>query len=250
MYTQFAEIYDELMSDVDYEVWADQYARLMDGFGIGPRSHICECACGTGNLTIPLRKRGFVITGVDLSQDMLWIAAQKAREAAQMIPFVRQDMRSLRLHRPVDAILSTCDGVNYLMQEEDLSSFFTSAYASLRPGGGLFFDLSTPYKLQNLLGDRLICQDTDHITFFWQNHYHENRCSVDMELSFFVKEKDGRYRRIDEEQKQRSYSFETLKTLLERAGFVDCACFGNVSLRIPTEHEERWFISARKPAEA
>ena len=111
MYTGFAEIYDDLMTDVNYEAWADFYCKMMAGFGIRS-GKLAECACGTGGMTLPLFKHGFHVTGVDLSQDMLWRAAQKARAAGMAIPFVKQDMRQLRLHRPMDAVLATCDGVN------------------------------------------------------------------------------------------------------------------------------------------
>ena len=131
MYTGFAEVYDELMADVDYETWADFYVRLMNHYGI-QEGKVCECACGTGALTIPLYRRGFQMTGVDLSQDMLWIAAQKARSSGIGIPFVRQDMRQLRLHRPMDAVLATCDGVNYLLDDRDLTAFFQAAWQALR----------------------------------------------------------------------------------------------------------------------
>lgn len=195
MYTDFAEIYDELMSDVNYIDWAAFYRQLMVSSGIRG-NRVCECACGTGSLTIPLAKLGYSMTGVDLSQDMLFHASQKARAAGLGIPFVRQDMRQLRLHRPMDAILATCDGVNYLLKDEDVLSFFKAAFAALKPGGGLFFDVSTPYKLENALGNQLLWEDGDHITYLWQNTWDARTRQVSMDLSFFVLEEDGRYRRV------------------------------------------------------
>ncbi len=106
MYQAFAELYDELMNDVDYEGWADYYTRLLSIYGVHS-GKICECACGTGSLTIPLYKRGFQMTGVDISREMLWEAAQKTRRLGIAMPFVQQDMRSLNLHRPMDAVLAT-----------------------------------------------------------------------------------------------------------------------------------------------
>ena len=116
MYTGFAEVYDTLMNDVHYGAWADMYARMMTAYGIPRNAKVCECACGTGSLTLPLQQLGYEMMGIDLSQEMLWQAAQKARKAGFGIPFIRQDMRQLRLHRPVDAVLATCDGVNYLLR--------------------------------------------------------------------------------------------------------------------------------------
>ena len=92
MYQAFAELYDELMNDVDYEGWADHYTRLLSIYGVR-EGKICECACGTGGLTIPLFRRGFQVTGADVSQEMLWQAAQKSRKQGASIPFVRQDSR-------------------------------------------------------------------------------------------------------------------------------------------------------------
>lgn len=248
MYTSFAEVYDELMGDVRYDEWADFYISLMNAYGIRS-GKVCECACGTGNLTIPLQKKGFQMTGIDLSQEMLWIAAQKARENGLGIPFVRQDMRQLRLHRPMDAVLATCDGVNYLMNDEDLLSFFQSAYAALRPGGALFFDISTPWKLQNMLGNQIICNDTEHITYLWQNAYSERKQTVDMHLCIFVKNEKDLYKRIDEEQTQKAHSREHLTELLEKAGFERINVYGNRKVEMPKDNEQRWHFAALKRAE-
>ena len=113
MYTAFASVYDRLMADVDYLAWARFYHELMERYGV-PRGKVCECACGTGSITIALSKMGYQMTGVDLSPDMLFEASQKARRTGAMIPFVRQDMRRLHLHRCMDAVLCTNDGLNYL----------------------------------------------------------------------------------------------------------------------------------------
>lgn len=243
MYTGFAEIYDELMKDVDYGTWADFYCRMMEGFGIRG-GKLAECACGTGGLTIPLFHHGFHVTGVDLSQDMLWRAAQKAREDGLAIPFVRQDMRKLRLHRPMDAVLATCDGVNYLMDDVDLLEFFSSAYNALRPGGGLFFDVSTPHKLSKVLGNQLICEDLPNITYFWQNTWNEKSSTVTMHLCFFVKQEDGSYKRIDEEQKQKAHSLTHLSELLYQSGFARVMVFGDGRLEAPHADERRWHFAA------
>lgn len=245
MYTGFAEVYDELMGDVNYRNWAELYCDLMVQYGI-TKGKVCECACGTGALTIPLYKKGFQMTGVDISQEMLWIAAQKARKAGIAIPFVRQDMRELHLHRPMDAVLATCDGVNYLLKEEDVLSFFKSAFQALRPGGGLFFDISTPYKLENKLGNQIICDDSEHITYFWQNAYHPATHLIDMHLCFFVRQEDGSYKRIDEEQKQRAWTIPEIEGLLKDVGFDRISVYGNGHLNPPREKEDRWHFAAMR----
>lgn len=69
MYTAFASVYDRLMADVDYLAWARFYHELMERYGV-PRGKVCECACGTGSITIALSKMGYQMTGVDLSPSL------------------------------------------------------------------------------------------------------------------------------------------------------------------------------------
>ncbi len=173
MYTAFARVYDELMDTVDYDAWAAHYARLMAACGVPEKGKCVECACGTGNLTLRLRKKGYQITGTDLSGDMLAAAMEKARGAGETIPFVRQDMRALSVPRRVDCVLSTCDGVNYLTGPEDVRAFFTAAFAALKPGGALIFDVSTPDKLKNTLGNNTLYSDDDSVSYIWRNAWDE-----------------------------------------------------------------------------
>ena len=249
MYTAFAEIYDELMADVDYDSWAAFYREILSAYGIAPGAKVCECACGTGSLTLPLRRVGYVMTGVDLSQDMLWVASQKARAAGAAIPFICQDMRSLRLHRPMDAVIATCDGVNYLTSEEDLRSFLRAAWRAIRPGGALIFDVSTPHKLRDELCAGLICEDQEDITYFWQNRWNPRTAIVDMLLCFFIREEDGRYRRMEEEQRQRAWEAQELKSMLLQAGFRGVCIYGDGNLNPAKESDLRWHICATRPAD-
>ncbi len=249
MYTSFAEVYDQLMDNVDYEGWADLYRMMLTSGGVAA-GKVCECACGTAGLTIPLNRRGYQMTGVDLSQEMLWIGAQKARKQGMGIPFVQQDMRKLRLHRQMDAVIATCDGVNYLLEDSDVLAFFTSAWRALRPGGVLAFDVSTPWKLEKLRGDQIICEDREDVTYMWQNRFDRNKGLLDMHLCIFLRQKDGSYRRIDEEQRQRAHTAENLRALLHGAGFTNVRLFAGGRMETPRPDELRWHFLAVKPETA
>ena len=120
-YGKFAAVYDRLMDDFEYPGWAEYYLRLLEKAGCKPR-RMCDCACGTGSMSVEFARRGIQVTGVDLSEEMLEEAAVKARRQAQKIAFVRQNMTALTLPRPVDAIVCACDGVNYLASPGDLSA--------------------------------------------------------------------------------------------------------------------------------
>lgn len=248
MYTAFAMVYDRLMNDVDYDGWAAYYAQLLRRAGILNGS-VCECACGTGALTVRLQRLGYRMTGVDLSAEMLSQAMQKARGQGLEIPFARQDMCSLRLHRRQEAVLCTCDGVNYLKTPAQLRRFLQAAYAALKPGGVLIFDVSTPYKLQNVLGGHTLGCQEEKISYVWQNAYHPRTRTVDMRLSIFVREEDGRYARLEEAQTQRAHTQEELRRALEAVGFGEVRFYGDRTLGRPGQKAMRWHVAAKRPKE-
>jgi ubiquinone/menaquinone biosynthesis C-methylase UbiE len=244
LYTAFASVYDRLMADVDYPAWAAFYRELLRLHGVKGGA-VCECACGTGGLTLPLAK-DYEMTGVDASADMLAVAAGKARRLGLSIPFVHADMRQFALHRPQDAVLCTCDGVNYLPGEQDVAEFFWAAHRALKPGGALIFDVSTPWKLENMLGGNTHGEDLGDVAYLWMNRYYKTSCRVEMRLSIFRREQDGRYGRIVEEQTQYGYTLKQLKTLLEAEGFADVQAYGDRVLDAPKPDEKRWHITATK----
>lgn len=246
MYGEFARVYDTLMDDVDYDGWARHYMELIAP--ISPR-RICECACGTGSLTVRFARAGLNVTGVDVSEEMLRAAQEKARRFGVQVPFVHQDMCALTLPRRVDAVLATCDGVNYLTQEAQVRAFFESAYRALRPGGMLAFDVSTLEKLSGTLGNAFFGEDRSEITYLWQNRWDAHTRCVRMDIAFFLREADGRYRRFDEAQIQRAYTPQELTALLRQAGFADIRVLGGFTMEVPRGGEERIHILATKPGE-
>lgn len=245
MYTSFAGVYDKLMSDVDYSAWAEYYSKLIK-LKKADAVSITECACGTGNLSVQLYNMGYSITGIDLSLEMLEKAACKARENACRVIFSCQDMTKFKIHKPVDAIIAGCDGVNYLLENEDIKGFFTSAYNALIKGGVLAFDVSTPYKLKNILASHLWGEDTKDITYIWQNYYNDKSKKLDMQLAIFVLDKDGKYTRIDEEQTQKALEISEYKRLLQECGFTDISVFGDQNFCEPNDKEKRWHFAAVK----
>ncbi len=246
MYTAFARVYDELMNTVDYDAWAAHYAALMAACGVKDQAKCVECACGTGNLTMRLKKKGYQITGADVSEDMLAAAMEKARTAGMTIPFVRQDMCALTVPRRVDCVLATCDGVNYLTAPERVKAFFAAAFAALRPGGALIFDVSTPDKLKNTLGNNILYSDDDSVSYIWRNAWDEKNACVTLTLSLFVRRPDGAYDRMEERQTQRAHTRRELRAWLAGAGFSDIQFFGRLRETPPRTGDDRWHVAAKK----
>ncbi len=246
MYTDFASVYDRLMQDVPYKTWAQYYAGLLLQSGIRPGARCVECACGTGSLTIPLAQLGYAMTGVDQSREMLNLAQQKTGRSGVMIPFVRQDMRSLSVPRPVDAVLATCDGVNYLTGPGDAAAFFRAAHACLKPDGILAFDVSTPHKLSSVLGSQDFISSGSDLFYAWQGQYEEQDRLLRIHLDIFVRLPDGDYRRIEEDQCQRAHTADELTAWLRQAGFSRIDLFGDQVYTNPAPDALRWHLVAHK----
>ena len=82
---------------------------------------------------------------------MLRIANEQARREGRDLTFVLQDMRSIEVGNKVDAVICVCDGPNYI-DLEGISKFALSSYNALNKNGVLLFDISTRYKLKEVMG--------------------------------------------------------------------------------------------------
>ena len=220
MYSNFARVYDSLMESVDRKAWLEYIISL---FGDAKIERVADCACGTGALSIPLAKRGYKVTGLDASEEMLRIAAENARAERVNVPFVCQDMRRLALHRPADAVLAVCDGVNYL---------------TLKGAEGFF---------ATILGNNTFAEDESAAAYIWKNAYDEQTKQIQMELTLFEKQADGRYVRFNESQIQRAHSQREMEGALKRAGFERIEAFDAFTFDAPNEKSERIQFRAIKP---
>ncbi len=191
-YTILAKYYDTLMQDFDYKTYLDFIKNYTKGEGI-------DLCCGTGTMTILLSKLGNKMLGVDLSSEMLNTARNKARENFQNIIFIESDIFEFEPPHKVDFVTCVCDGINYLPQEE-ITKLFENISRFIKKDGYFIFDVSSEYKLTNILGNNVFCEDTEKATYIWSNSLEDNK--VIMQLSFFEKEKDDLYRRVEEDHTQ------------------------------------------------
>ena len=122
-YTNFAEVYDTFMDNVPYDEWADYIERMLKEYQISD-GLVLELGCGTGSMTELLSAKGYDMIGVDNSEDMLEIAMQKRLNSGHDILYLLQDMREFELYGTVRAVLSVCDSVNYVTDEEELQEVF------------------------------------------------------------------------------------------------------------------------------
>lgn len=244
-YSNFAYVYDRLMEDVDYDGWVDYIEGLLKLENHKPK-RILELACGTGNITIPLSKRGYEIMGVDISQDMLSVADDKASEAGERIIFLEQDMRELEVEDGgYDCVLCLCDGINYVTEVEDLHKVFHLVYESLSQEGLFIFDVSSYYKLKNILGENTFGENLGDLCYLWENYFNEDTDTIEMDLTLFIQE--GRlFKKMEEYHLQRAYRVEELTAALKKAGFNNITSYNAFEYKEPKEESERIFFLVKK----
>ena len=131
-YTVLAQYYDQLTGDVEYERWADYLQKHFDRHS-QPITSVAELACGTGSLARILAQRGYRVTAVDISPDMLSVAADKCEGLDVLL--LCQDMAKLKLLSPVDAVVCCLDSVNYVTRPAQLQKAFQQVFRALKPGG-------------------------------------------------------------------------------------------------------------------
>lgn len=244
-YGEFAAWYDRMMTSVDYDRWGKYLVELIRLYAPTAKPTLLDAACGTGNLTLRFAKAGYPVIGSDLSEEMLSVAQQKARDACLSIPFIRQDLCSIQLHRPVDVINCACDGVNYLQDEEALLAFFTAAHAALTAGGLLLFDVSSAYKLEHILGDRAFCDEGEDWAYLCRNAFDSKSRRIQMDLSCYVRE-GALYRRFTERHWQCAFERAVLTAALKAAGFEPLVQYGDFGKKDAEATAERIQFAARK----
>lgn len=245
MYERFSEVYDQLMRDVDYDLWAKYLEGLLSENGVCEGDALLECACGTGEISRRLAEKGYRLIATDVSTEMLELAAKKCRSQGLRIPFVQQSMQKLKAHHPVSAVVAACDGVNYLLEEKELLKFFSAAYGALLPGGVFLFDLSSEYKLSTILGMNTFAEDGEDIAYLWKNMYDNKSRLLELNLTFFVR-KGALYERFTEQQIQRAYKIEEITRALQSCGFAKPCVYEAFLKRAPTDESERIQFLARK----
>lgn len=241
-YENFARVYDELMDNVPYEEWAQFILNLLQKRKI-TEGLVLELGCGTGKLMTLLGKAGFDMIGVDNSVEMLQIAREKT---SQDFLYLLQDMREFELYGTVKAVISVCDSVNYITKKEELRKVFQLVNNYLDPEGLFIFDFNTEYKYRELIGETVIAEDREDVSFIWFNEYDEESHLNDIDLKVFVQEEGDIYQKFQEEHIQRGYTLDEIKQLLEESGLIFLEAYEEYAMQAPQPDSGRIVVVAQE----
>lgn len=245
-YEYFSYLYDELMDEAPYDQWLEFFEKQKCKY-LPNAKRIMDLACGTGEVTLRLHERGYHVVGVDLSEEMLSVAQNKAFQKGFHIPFYHQDMAQLEGLEGFDAVVIFCDSLNYLMSEKQVRSTFHRVYNALRDEGLFIFDVHSPHKITNGFINRTFAFNGDKISYIWNSFPFEHPLSVEHELTFFVyDEETDQYERFDELHKQRTFEMWQYKKWVEEAGFKIHSITGDFTDLPANENHDRIFFTLQK----
>lgn len=241
-YTSFAKVYDEFMDQTPYDQWLQNILTVFQEEHVSEGGKVLELGCGTGKMTRRLSKAGYQMTAIDNSVEMLEIAGNSGEEK---ILYVLQDMVSLELPEKMDAVISICDCINYILEPLDLQEVFCRTKRYLKEQGVFMFDMNSHFKYKQILSQNTFAEDREDASFIWDNFYVEEERINEYQLSLFIRNEAGTYDKFEEVHFQRAYDEKVISEMLLKAGFCEIKILDADTMQEPREETERLYFIAK-----
>lgn len=240
-YETFAFVYDEVMDDSLYQQWLDFSLRHLPK----ATNQVLELACGTGALAVEFAKKGFDVTGLDLSEEMLTLASDRAIQEDVSINWVAGDMLDLTDIGKYQAVTCFSDSLCYMQNATQVQQVFKGVYQLLEESGTFIFDVHSIYQIDEVFPDYSFHDQTEDFAFLWDSYSGDSSHSIEHFLTFFVKKEGEMFERFDELHKERTYSLEMYQKMLTEVGFK-VEVFADFTDDEPMETSKRWFFVCQK----
>ena len=216
-YNDFALFYDALTGNIPYKQMAEYIDRAVMKYQ-GRRGILLDVACGTGSMCMEMSGLGYDVIGTDVSEGMLSSALERKYDSGLDIQYLCQDMRELDMFGTIDVTVCTLDSLDHLDSFDDVKRVFERVALFCEKDGLFIFDMNTPYKHRDVLGNNTFVYDLDDIYCVWQNSFCEEDCKVDIAIDIFERDGDT-YTRYSDEVTERAYPDDMIDSALSSAGF-------------------------------
>ena len=160
-YKRFSYYYDEVVERLDYRKWFNfiiPYLHYND--------KVLDLACGTGTLCMMLKLKEFDVSGLDLSEEIIEIAKEKAKINHLNIPYHIGDMTNFNLNEKFKMITCFFDSINFLKTKEDVAKLFECVYNHLEDGGYFICDIFSQ-ALFDQYKNNVLDEDYDFFKIKW-----------------------------------------------------------------------------------
>ena len=240
-YESLAEIYDELMGGVEYDLWFDLIVKICkENYG-ERRIKILEIGSGTGTLGKKLTNYGFEYFGSDISFNMAKIAKNKNLNA-----FVCADCRNLPFIGKFDMALFLFDGINYLFDIAQFTQTFEQVHSILKDDGLFLFDITTKVNSINNFYNYRESQASRNYAYIRKSYYNKEKREQHNDFEIFVKRKGNNYHRFSEAHCQKIHSVKSVIKSIPQDLFEIVGAWGNYKRKKWDEKSERVHFLLRK----
>ncbi|MCC5906103.1 MAG: class I SAM-dependent methyltransferase [Balneolaceae bacterium] len=234
-YTVLADIYDRVMSDVDYETWADYIDEII--LEHRPEAeNLLELACGTGTIALSLEELDcYNITATDASEDMIRIAQKKASKVNSQIEFKTMNFLNLQLKKKFDVVYMVFDSINYLHNEEDILKLHKEIKKVLNPDGIFVYDFTTPRNSRKAI--KFLNNEVKYVKnkFRYQRESSFDPVSKIHTNIFQIEQKNGEeglsVEKYEEKHQQKIYSQSEIEALIKKTDFTILQAYDGFELK-------------------
>lgn len=235
VYTALADIYDDVMINVDYETWADYIDEILMMHHPNAEN-IHELACGTGTMAISLEEMGYyTISASDGSAEMIRIAQDKAKEAESEISFQVIDFLNIPQNVQYDAVFMVFDSINYLHHPEEIQRLHQQVFNILNPGGLFIYDFTTPHNSRQAIRvlNNISRRVNPHVRFHRESTYDaKNRIHSN---NFIIERRNPEEpyskRYTEEKHQQKIYTTEEIFEIVKSTDFKVLSAYDGFELK-------------------
>ena len=250
MYEAMASFYNRYTYDINYEKQAAFLDRCFRRYvKASPAEHpiVLDAACGTGTSALSLADLGYDMIGLDLSPEMLQVAAETAAAENKNITWICQDMCIMDLFGTVQAVFCMTDSLNHILRKRDLESFFRRVHLFTEPGGIFVFDALTEHYFRDIISGNVFCQEFDDSCCVWSGTYapKTGRCTYDI-TCFEEEGRTGLFRRYSDTVVERVWPEAVLLQSLADSGLELLSVFRNTGFASCTAQDERRYYVCRR----
>lgn len=239
-YNVFSILYDELTDNVNYKVRSDYISDFFIEKGI-EKGKLLDLACGTGSFSKEFLDKGYSVTGVDLSEEMLTVAQSKLNGKCELIKASMTDFVSVDEY---DGIICCLDSINHLTEFDDVQRTFNNCYKSLKENGLFVFDVNTVFKHQRVLADNTFVFDDDNYYLVWDNELiNEREVRIILDIFLF---NGNNYDRYGEEFCEYAYTVTELIEMLSNSGFKNINAYDELTRNKHKGNSERIYFVCEK----
>ncbi|MFW6022079.1 MAG: class I SAM-dependent DNA methyltransferase [Halanaerobiaceae bacterium] len=237
--SSFASIYDDIMGVVPYNLWYDYLHEILDYYQLNPQK-LLDLACGTGTMSMLYAENDYKVTGIDISEEMLRIAGEKAEKRGLRIDFEKGDLRNFNINKKFDMAYCLFDSLNYILSEDELRSVFENVSNVLKKDGYFIFDMNTIKRLMSIHPGKTVING-DTYSCIWEDIIDKENKRWQVKLKIYLKNLDEYFEEFHQET---GYEISIIEKLLKDSGFKYIDVYNAYTFTRANDNDNRVYFVA------